>query len=1339
MRRAARRLTTTTLSLLCASAVPALAQVPPPPSFSGVYEQVCSDITGAFGPCSDELFRRNILPGPVRLSLEDVRYEPTVPNAPNRDQVVVKGVWSLPVSVRDMRPRMPNGQCTFPEKALVPTYYTYDVEGAFTVVKGANRFVLPPSMALRATLRDGSNLGPAWKLIDLTALGFGDLRTIGVIGTDGENQLIDLDTNGTAYPVEPCMGASLQVGQRWRRIGTFTRKGAVGAVTGTLSLLDNPPLHDDRVLEGTVKLYEQVGSYRDPLPGESETEYEVFLETLRGRLVQEVKLGPADEGRFTFSDAPFVEYSASGIASFVLYMVEITGAAGEQNVLDAEGNPVLGPGDVPETRPLEVQRDRIFNVIPENPVDLVLAPFAATAIKRDLATQLKALSELHYEPIESQVITYLDGLGELTDEQREGIERAIWAERGVRDATVLARTIYQLLGQGLTEAISVVIDALGNRLATTKKFADARRQAKGFDESSTFLDGYAAEFGETAVTAQLRESVRESLQKLRKEHGDSIRTAEYSRFFKGLEDNLVKTLGLLIDQQLIGQPEKDEQKEQAVKIVRIVFRSVLDFLDFQTVQGAARLPSKFVLQLLARAITSELMEGSAGLGISFAEERAADLDHARERMISWPTADRDGFKADRKRALAELLELNRSASRSIASTQYSLDASSALEQTQGAIGIVGLVPAAKPFTEATEVVLQAGKLLNDINAVVDPLYQIIAVLPPRSRAVVYEIMGEPDTPQLRSEILQAYRPRTLPRVAANAGLVAEVTAARNALVSAIGGVQQALNGDRIIEAVDLMVGDDQTRGLTDEISDFERTLALYLRYATAIQNPNTIVQPLLDQLSDRSIEAFVVGNFAPIAVSTFAHDVFDGELGGPGDADYLIARASVSALLTDLSAAVSGASSIANAFSSNSGASQFAPAVKIAALTVDSQATGDSRVSESPETFTITATVRNVSALAVVGVSALLEVAPDESPISVSGPAELAIGALSADDATPGGADEAEVSWEVVYTGDLTLDIGGYLDASLLENGGAPTGFEGDRVRTQLSKSPGAEDADLDGMPLAFETQAGLDPLVDDANGDADFDGLTNFEEMRMGTAPDLQDTDADGIEDFDEALGTSGLATDPLDADTDGDGVLDGADGAPTDPLSSLASLVVLAEGEPEVAVDRRVVVLSPSIGFESIVVSNAGSGRLLWSAGATNPDLVVENASVRGLSDAGETLFVSARESIDVASLPATVSRVRVVDMVGADKDFQEILVVVGQDAGDVFCGHATDNSVGRSSTATDALAALSTAVGSGQCDLCRCDVDLSGTVSATDALAILRVAVGLGGALSCQACTF
>jgi hypothetical protein len=66
---------------------------------------------------------------------------------------------------------------------------------------------------------------------------------------------------------------------------------------------------------------------------------------------------------------------------------------------------------------------------------------------------------------------------------------------------------------------------------------------------------------------------------------------------------------------------------------------------------------------------------------------------------------------------------------------------------------------------------------------------------------------------------------------------------------------------------------------------------------------------------------------------------------------------------------------------------------------------------------------------------------------------------------------------------------------------------------------------------------------------------------------------------------------------------------------------------------------------------------------------------------------------------------------------------------------CGDAADPT---GLFASDALAVLRGAVGSGSCSECYCDVDHSGKVVAGDALAVLRHAVGQNVDLECPCCT-
>lgn len=83
------------------------------------------------------------------------------------------------------------------------------------------------------------------------------------------------------------------------------------------------------------------------------------------------------------------------------------------------------------------------------------------------------------------------------------------------------------------------------------------------------------------------------------------------------------------------------------------------------------------------------------------------------------------------------------------------------------------------------------------------------------------------------------------------------------------------------------------------------------------------------------------------------------------------------------------------------------------------------------------------------------------------------------------------------------------------------------------------------------------------------------------------------------------------------------------------------------------------------------------------------------------------------------------------GNTSEFSECFVVpVAPSA----CGDANEED---GVTATDALVTLKTAVGTAECELCRCDVNSANGITASDALMMLRFAVGQAVSLVCVPC--
>jgi hypothetical protein len=86
--------------------------------------------------------------------------------------------------------------------------------------------------------------------------------------------------------------------------------------------------------------------------------------------------------------------------------------------------------------------------------------------------------------------------------------------------------------------------------------------------------------------------------------------------------------------------------------------------------------------------------------------------------------------------------------------------------------------------------------------------------------------------------------------------------------------------------------------------------------------------------------------------------------------------------------------------------------------------------------------------------------------------------------------------------------------------------------------NPNASDTDSDSVVDAIEVDAGMDPLVADADEDVDGDGGSWVEEFAAGSSPySGADSDGDGLSDYEEGV----HGTNPLNADTDSDKMPDG------------------------------------------------------------------------------------------------------------------------------------------------------------------------------------------------------
>ncbi len=392
--------------------------------------------------------------------------------------------------------------------------------------------------------------------------------------------------------------------------------------------------------------------------------------------------------------------------------------------------------------------------------------------------------------------------------------------------------------------------------------------------------------------------------------------------------------------------------------------------------------------------------------------------------------------------------------------------------------------------------------------------------------------------------------------------------------------------------------------------------------------------------------------------------VFLLDYSGPTDPIYIAERNRVIYLMERLKDITNKLVEDANRFTSSSSGLIGLPAIIVDTLTLISDVTGEDTVTASPESFTLRAHIRNLSTTSVSGISTNLTLTSPNDAVTISSPLEVQIenGTLTADDGAVGGSDEADVIWQLQYTGSLTTSVRSFLFVNLLENGEEPSSFDdfGDLAVLQLDLA--LLDSDLDGLPNDYETANGLDPNRDNFSEDPDGDGLSNGREFRLRTDPKNPDSDGDGLTDGEEATGgEDGFITDPLTSDTDGDEVDDISDGQPLDASTTAVGEIF---GEPVVSVSTNQVTLTENQRYAFVNVTNAAAGliELTWTAGSDNEAIALTSPSVPELRQQGGMLMISVPPSFNFSDTPGAVTTVRVLDVSGATHDVQEIAVVVG-----------------------------------------------------------------------------
>ncbi|MCC6233537.1 MAG: hypothetical protein IT580_12880, partial [Verrucomicrobiales bacterium] len=481
-----------------------------------------------------------------------------------------------------------------------------------------------------------------------------------------------------------------------------------GRLTSAVTVLTSGT--GDEIHRATVQVFRQDDHLRDQRPGESDRAYRDYLESQSILAAPAATLTPDDEGQFRFDNLPlFARATSSGPAPAwrpQRYWLRVVSAETDEMALDSEANPIPG-----RTNTLQFLGQERLNLLADTELEIALRPHTSLAAKRELIAEISRLGPTRYAPIEARAAAHLDFLasqGVLTDAQDEGLRRALWAERVVRDGARYAHTALDL---GLTGLGTVLADALGDlKRWEGAGVADARKQFQKVRD--TPRPGATSGFDLDSV-GDLTPAMRQLL-----ERGRTVELAD--EMIK-----MVKALRPVLQEALLSRGVAPENAKRIAVGIEQAMLGLLNVVRNQTARGATKDVLKgLIKEYLDDALKPVLYDGV--VPYSFTALTAPSLDDSVDRMIQWNRSDQAAYLRDRDRTVVVLNQLGQAASDVISRAILFQAGGEAADLTQKYAGLAGLVPPARAYAMAVENFAKAAKYVANGAGILGPVVYTFA-------------------------------------------------------------------------------------------------------------------------------------------------------------------------------------------------------------------------------------------------------------------------------------------------------------------------------------------------------------------------------------------------------------------------------------------------------------------------------------------------------------------------------------------------------------------------------------------------------------------------------------
>ncbi|MFO0723579.1 MAG: hypothetical protein U1E65_07355 [Myxococcota bacterium] len=1005
------------------------------------------------------------------------------------------------------------------------------------------------------------------------------------------------------------------------------RSGAAKSLTAKLA----PHIFDTRTSTAFVgaqlTVFEQPKALREKMSGESDRDYSAYLHQAlsSATVVASAAVGP--DGRAAFDLPVWKGGGASPHLERRLYAMVMTSADG---AVDLGG----------QSAPLYYADRSIPNIkVPAAP-DVPLVSIDYPAQKIAIAEQLITECPVSYGPVETQVKQFIEAqlaAGTPSDAVLEGIRRGIWAERTDLSAVQSARSF---VSGGLEALVNLLIEVIKmglGQIKHNKDLGEAADKVKELTSDRIQLAVNKGFSGAAGVTdADLSRAAAAVLQ------NNSAAGLILWRWLKSIS-TLVQT-GVR-DAMLFAGVEADDAREWASWIADLVL-AIGEVCATKDPTELAGVIGKSLFGHYKDAIVNRLIDGS---GPTYCDNTRPSLELTRDQLTTWNRADPVAASAAiddvYHRALVPVQDVGVNGLIAMAYMRAVADSAGSIKD------VFEFIPLPQAQTVAKGAMLT--QLATEFTDFASLMVAAFVNLPGHVKDASEFAYGL----HMARDILDLPGPRIPLRPA----LLTELSTAMGRVDAGVRRVTTQLNTDQLAAIVADLASTDPDRNLALAVGNLKDATA---RVELAAQGVREDGNNLHDWLARMSNSEYLLEVDASAAMSQILRTIGSIAVAtSPVDPTYYQPRANAKARLAALAARLGPLRAALAPLTIAWPTADSRPAIRVASLELSSTATMKDQRTMSPETFTITAVIENVSTATITNVLATLHLRGD-SGATIMGPAQVPITSLAADDGVLGaGADQVQLSFTVNVTAPLDHLGGWMLVLDLADATSMNPGFESQSELTVIETSASVADADNDGMSDAWERAEGLDPTMDDGALDHDGDGLSNLEEYRRGTRASVADTDNDGLSDGDEVLGTTtGVPTDPQREDTDLDGVADRLD---KDPQDSTTSTTTHSRPEPVVRLDRCAISVSRGIHMrdppagDAVQVQNAGSSTLTWAVlGDTGPYVRVSP----GFPNLGVGDGVLSVLSLGPAPPGDAPVELWVTDVGGAVHDRQRLLVYIG-----------------------------------------------------------------------------